>query len=120
LQVGGGGRPADVAHSFAEIEQIKRNYRRLETFGIPVVACLNGAALGGGWEVARGPHARTGVGDARIRFGMPEVSLGLIPGASGITKTVRLLGLDAARPLLLDAKLFGPTEAVHADLVPES
>jgi 3-hydroxyacyl-CoA dehydrogenase / enoyl-CoA hydratase / 3-hydroxybutyryl-CoA epimerase len=112
-------RPADVAHSFAEIEQIKRNYRRLETFGIPVVACLNGAALGGGWEVALAAHARIAVGDARIRFGMPEVSLGLIPGASGITKTVRLLGLDAARPLLLEGRLLTPAEALELGLVAE-
>ena len=112
-------RPADAAHSFAEIEQIKRNYRRLETFGVPVVACLNGAALGGGWEVALAAHARIAVDDARIRFGMPEVSLGLIPGASGITKTVRLLGLDAARPLLLEGRLLTPAEALELGLVTE-
>jgi len=112
-------KPEDAAQTFAEIEQVKRNYRRLETLGVPVVACLAGAALCGGWELALAAHARIAVDDPRMRLGMPEVSIGLIPGASGITKTVRLLGLDAARPLLLDAKLFGPTEALELGLVTE-
>jgi 3-hydroxyacyl-CoA dehydrogenase/enoyl-CoA hydratase/3-hydroxybutyryl-CoA epimerase len=103
----------DAAPGFAEIEAIKAAYRKIETFGRPVVAILNGAALGGGWEVALAAHARFALDDAAIRFGMPEVTLGLIPGATGITKTVRQLGLLAAQPYLLEGKLFGPREAVE-------
>jgi len=103
----------DAAPGFAEIEAIKAAYRKIETFGRPVVAILNGAALGGGWEVALAAHARFALDDAAIRFGMPEVTLGLIPGATGITKTVRQLGLMAAQPYLLEGKLFGPREAVE-------
>ena len=103
----------DAAPGFAEIEAIKASYRTIETFGRPVVALLNGAALGGGWEVALAAHARFALDDAAIRFGMPEVSLGLIPGATGIVKTVRKLGLMAAMPYLVEGKLFGPREAVE-------
>ncbi|MGE5116333.1 MAG: 3-hydroxyacyl-CoA dehydrogenase NAD-binding domain-containing protein [Betaproteobacteria bacterium] len=112
-------RAGDVGRAFAEIEQVKRNYRRLETLGVPVVACLNGSALGGGWEVALAAHARIARDDPKLRFGMPEVTLGLIPGATGITKTVRLLGLDAARPLLLEGRLLAPAEALELGLVDE-
>ena len=79
-----------------------------------MVALLTGSALGGGWEVALVGHARFALDDAAIRFGMPEVTLGLIPGATGITKTVRTLGLMAAQPYLVEGKLFGPREA-HRD-----
>jgi 3-hydroxyacyl-CoA dehydrogenase/enoyl-CoA hydratase/3-hydroxybutyryl-CoA epimerase len=107
----------DAAGGFAQIEALKRSFRRIETLGRPVVALLNGAALGGGWEVALVAHARFALDDRKIQFGMPEVSLGLIPGATGITKTVRLLGLQAANPLLLEGKLFGPREALEMGLV---
>ena len=110
----------DAAEGFARIEALKKSFRTIETFGRPVVALLNGAALGGGWEVALAAHARVALndtGDRKIQFGTPEVSLGLIPGATGITKTVRLLGLMAAQPYLLEGRLFGPREALELGLV---
>ena len=103
----------DAVAGFAEIEALKATYRKLETLGRPVVALLAGSALGGGWEVALIGHARFAIDAAAIRFGMPEVSLGLIPGATGITKTVRHLGLLAAQPYLVEGKLFGPREALE-------
>ena len=110
-------RAEDAAPGFKSIEAMKRSFRRIETLGRPVVALLNGAALGGGWEVALAAHARFALDDRRIQFGTPEVSLGLIPGATGITKMVRLLGLMAAQPYLLEGKLFGPREALELGLV---
>ena len=107
----------DAAPGFKSIEAMKRSFRRIETLGRPVVALLNGAALGGGWEVALAAHARFALDDRKIQFGTPEVSLGLIPGATGITKTVRLLGLMAAQPYLLEGQLFGPREALELGLV---
>jgi 3-hydroxyacyl-CoA dehydrogenase/enoyl-CoA hydratase/3-hydroxybutyryl-CoA epimerase len=107
----------DAADGFRGIEAMKRSFRRIETLGRPVVALLNGAALGGGWEVALAAHARFALDDRKIQFGTPEVSLGLIPGATGITKTVRLLGLMAAQPYLLEGKLFGPREALELGMV---
>jgi 3-hydroxyacyl-CoA dehydrogenase / enoyl-CoA hydratase / 3-hydroxybutyryl-CoA epimerase len=107
----------DAAPGFERIEAMKRSFRRIETLGRPVVALLNGAALGGGWEVALVAHARFALDDRKVQFGTPEVSLGLIPGATGITKTVRLLGLSAAQPYLLEGQLFGPHEALELGLV---
>src|SRR5450755_219326 len=103
----------NAAPGFANIQATTASYRQLETLGRPVVTLLTGSALGGGWAVALVGHARFALDDAKIRFGMPEVSLGLIPGASGITKTVRMLGLLAAQPYLVEGKLFGPREAVE-------
>jgi 3-hydroxyacyl-CoA dehydrogenase/enoyl-CoA hydratase/3-hydroxybutyryl-CoA epimerase len=111
--------PGDGPRVFREIEQVKRNFRTLETLGKPVVACLNGAALGGGWELALAAHHRVAVDHPRIQFGLPEITLGLIPGASGITKMTRLLGLVGAQPYLLESKLFGPREALELGLVQE-
>jgi 3-hydroxyacyl-CoA dehydrogenase/enoyl-CoA hydratase/3-hydroxybutyryl-CoA epimerase len=112
-------RPEDAPAVFREIEQMKKNFRTLETLGKPVVACLNGAALGGGWEVALAAHHRVAVDNPRIQFGLPEITLGLIPGASGITKMTRLLGLMGAQPYVLESKLFNPREALELGLVHE-
>ena len=112
-------QPSDAANAYAEIEQVKKNFRTLETLGVPVVTCLNGAALGGGWELALVGHHRVAVNNPKIQFGLPEVTLGLIPGASGITKMTRLLGLIGAQPYLLEGKLFNPAEGLALGLVHE-
>jgi len=109
----------DAAQSYAGVERVKKNFRIIETLGKPVVACLNGAALGGGWEVALMGHYRIAVDDRKIQFGMPEVTLGLLPGASGVTKMTRHLGLLGAQPYLVEGKLFGPREALEMGLVHE-
>jgi 3-hydroxyacyl-CoA dehydrogenase/enoyl-CoA hydratase/3-hydroxybutyryl-CoA epimerase len=110
---------ADGPRVFAEIERIKRNFRTLETQGVPVVSCLNGAALGGGWEVALVGHHRIAVNNPKIQFGLPEITLGLIPGGGGITKMTRVLGLMAAQPYVLESRLFGPEEALKIGVVHE-
>ena len=86
-------REQDAPQAFASLETLKHAFRRIETLGKPVVALLQGAALGGGWELALVAHARFALNQPKISFGLPEVSLGLIPGATGITKMTRLLGL---------------------------
>jgi 3-hydroxyacyl-CoA dehydrogenase/enoyl-CoA hydratase/3-hydroxybutyryl-CoA epimerase len=101
-------KPEDATRVFVEIERIKKNFRIIETLGKPVVSCLNGTALGGGWEVALVGHYRIAVNNPKTQFGLPEVTLGLIPGGGGITKMTRQLGLMAAQPYLLESKLFGP------------
>ena len=110
-------RASDAPRVFQEIEQIKKCFRTLETLGKPVVSCLNGAALGGGWEVALVGHYRIAVDSPKIQFGLPEITLGLIPGASGITKMTRLLGLTGAQPYILESRLFNPREALELALV---
>jgi len=107
----------DAPDVFRRVEAMKKSFRRLETLGRPVAALLTGAALGGGWELALAAHARFALDDPKLRFGTPEVTLGLIPGAMGITKTVRLLGLMAAQPYLMEGRLFDPREALRIGLV---
>ena len=108
---------SDAVAGFVGIEAVKKAFRRIETMGKPVVALLQGAALGGGWEVALIAHARFALDKPSIMFGLPEVTLGLIPGATGITKMTRLLGLMAAQPYLMEGKLFNPSEALSLGLV---
>ncbi len=101
----------DGPRLFEEIEATKKCFRALDKLGKPVVAALEGAALGGGWELALAAHCRICLDDEKIELGLPEVTLGLLPGATGVTKTVRLLGLQAALPLLIEGKTFRPAEA---------
>ncbi len=101
----------DAPRFFAEIEEVKRDFRALDKLGKPVVAALEGAALGGGWELALAAHCRICLNDEKIELGLPETTLGLLPGASGVTKTVRLLGLQAALPMLMEGKTMRPAEA---------
>ncbi|HEY5637710.1 MAG TPA: 3-hydroxyacyl-CoA dehydrogenase NAD-binding domain-containing protein [Burkholderiales bacterium] len=108
---------ADGTRMFREIETMKRSFRRLEKLGKPVVALLNGAALGGGWEVALAAHCRICIDDPRIQLGLPEVTLGLLPGAGGVTKTVRMLGLQAAFPYLVEGRIMKPAEAAQLGLL---
>jgi len=97
--------PEDAPQIFAMAEGVKAQLRRLETLGKPVVAAINGAALGGGLEIALACHHRIAVDDAKVELGLPEVTLGLLPGGGGVTRTVRMLGLSSA---LLDVLLQGP------------
>jgi 3-hydroxyacyl-CoA dehydrogenase / enoyl-CoA hydratase / 3-hydroxybutyryl-CoA epimerase len=110
---------ADGPRVFTEIERIKRCFHTIETQGVPVVSCLNGAALGGGWEVALVGHHRIALNNPKVQFGLPEITLGLIPGGGGITKMTRVLGLMAAQPYILESKLFGPEEALKIGVVHE-
>jgi 3-hydroxyacyl-CoA dehydrogenase/enoyl-CoA hydratase/3-hydroxybutyryl-CoA epimerase len=110
-------REQDAPQAFASLETLKRAFRHIETLGKPVVAVLQGAALGGGWELALVAHARFALNQPSIRFGLPEVTLGLIPGATGITKMTRLLGLTGAQPYLMEGKLFSPHKALELGLV---
>lgn len=110
---------SDAPAVFAEIQQVKRNFRLLETQGVPVVSCINGSALGGGWEVALVGHYRVAVDSPKTLLGLPEITLGLIPGATGITKMTRLLGLMGAQPYILESKLFNPSEGLALGLIHE-
>lgn len=102
---------------FDEVQDMKAYQRRLETLGIPVVAAINGAALGGGWEVALATHYRVAINNSRTRLGLPEVTLGLLPGDGGITRMTRLLGLQAAFPFLTEGKQITAAEAKEVGLV---
>ena len=110
-------KPSDAPTIYAEIERLKQNFRTIETLGKPVVSLINGTALGGGWEVALVGHHRIAIDDRKIQLGLPEVTLGLLPGASGVTKMTRHLGLIGAQPYLVEGKIFSPAEAKGLNLV---
>ncbi|WP_327256523.1 3-hydroxyacyl-CoA dehydrogenase NAD-binding domain-containing protein [Streptomyces sp. NBC_01244] len=105
--------PEDAADSLAFVTRIKALLRRLETLGRPVVAAINGAALGGGLEIALSCHHRIAQDAKGSQIGLPEVSLGLLPGAGGVVRTVRLLGITDA---LLNVLLQGQRHKVRAAL----
>ncbi len=111
--------PEDGPKVFSWIEATKKQMRALETLGVPVVAALEGTALGGGWEIALSAHCRIALDDPTIQLGLPEVTLGLLPGAGGVTKTVRMLGLQASFPYLVEGKTMKPAEAAQLGLVHE-
>lgn len=98
---------------------LKANMRRLETLGKPVVAAINGAALGGGFELCLCTHHRIAMKNPKSLLGLPEVTLGLLPGAGGVVRVVRMLGLEKGLPFLLEGSKLSPEEAVKARLVDE-
>ncbi|MEU0091151.1 3-hydroxyacyl-CoA dehydrogenase NAD-binding domain-containing protein [Kribbella sp. NPDC006257] len=113
-------QPEHAAEVFATIEEVKRQLRVLETLGVPVVAAINGAALGGGLEIALACHHRIVADDNRIEIGVPEVTLGLLPGGGGVTRTVRMLGLqDALMKVLLQGQRMKPAHARSVGIVDE-
>ncbi|GGW39711.1 3-hydroxyacyl-CoA dehydrogenase NAD-binding domain-containing protein [Streptomyces griseoloalbus] len=113
-------RPKDAAELSELCTVLKSQLRRLETLGRPVAAALNGTALGGGLEIALACHHRIALDLPGSRFGLPEVTLGLLPGAGGVSRTVRLLGLqDALADVLLKGQQYRPQEALTKGLVHE-
>jgi 3-hydroxyacyl-CoA dehydrogenase/enoyl-CoA hydratase/3-hydroxybutyryl-CoA epimerase len=111
----------DQAEEFAQgIRLVKAQLRRLETLGRPVVAAINGAALGGGLEITLATHHRVIVDDPRAKLGFPEVKLGLLPGGGGVVRSVRMFGIvDALMQLLLQGQEIRPAKAKELGLVDE-
>ncbi|MFE2938191.1 3-hydroxyacyl-CoA dehydrogenase NAD-binding domain-containing protein [Streptomyces sp. NPDC059255] len=112
--------PADAQRVFEESLAVKHALRRIETLRKPVVAALNGAALGGGYEIALACHHRVALDTPGSRIGLPEVTLGLLPAAGGVVRTVRLMGIaDALLKVLLQGTRYSPRRALDAGLVHE-
>jgi 3-hydroxyacyl-CoA dehydrogenase / enoyl-CoA hydratase / 3-hydroxybutyryl-CoA epimerase len=108
----------DAPEVFAMAEAIKASLRKLELFPRPVVAAINGAALGGGYEITLACNHRILVDDPKVEVGMPEASLGLLPGGGGVTRTVRMLGIQSAlMDVLLQGTRFKPALAHEKGLV---
>ncbi len=98
-------------------EALKANLRRMEKLGVPVVAALNGTALGGGFELALACHYRVAIDNDRIKFGFPEVGLGLLPGGGGVVRTGRLIGLQPALEWLSQNKKYTPKQTLKAGMI---
>lgn len=113
-------RPEDAQLAFDTGTEIKRSLRRIETLGKPVVAAINGAALGGGYEIALASHHRIALDAPGSKIGLPEVTLGLLPAGGGVTRTVRLMGIaDALLKVLLQGTQYAPRRALENGLVHE-
>jgi enoyl-CoA hydratase len=94
-----------------------RIFRRIETMGKPVIACIDGFALGGGCELAMACTLRLAASTARL--GQPEIKLGLIPGWGGTQRLLRLAGRGAALKIILTGELIDAAEALRIGLVDE-
>src|SRR3954447_4811746 len=102
------------------VREGKAVLRRLETLGVPVVAAINGAALGGGLEICLACHHRVIVDDPKAVVGFPEVQLGLLPGAGGVVRSVRMLGIvTALMSLLMQGRRLKPAKAKEIGVVDE-
>lgn len=99
--------------------KIKGMLRRMEKLGRPVVAAINGAALGGGYEICLACHHRVALDSKAVQVGLPEVSLGLLPGGGGIVRMVNKFGVERAIMPLLEGTRFNATKALEAGLVEE-
>ena len=102
------------------VTEIKRQLRVLETLGKPVVAALNGTALGGGLEIALACHHRVAINDKSAQFGLPEVTLGLLPGGGGVTRVIRMLGIqDGLMKVLMQGQRMKADKAQKVGLIDE-
>src|ERR1700739_2229870 len=112
--------PENAGEAFDTVEAVKRDLRALETLGKPVVAAINGAALGGGLEIALACHHRIAADVKGLVVGLPEVTLGLLPGGGGVTRTVRMFGIqNAFMNILSQGTRFKPDKAKEIGLVDE-
>jgi len=112
-------QPGDKAQFMAMLRQVKEKLRRLEKLPVPVVAAINGAALGGGFEICLACNYRLAWDDKSVQLGLPEVTLGLLPGGGGVVRMVNLLGLEKALPYLLEGKKVTPVEALAEGMIHE-
>ena len=110
-------RERDPGHLFGLVELLQAGLRRLETGGVPVVAAINGSALGGGYELALACHHRIMINSPKIQVGLPEVTLGVIPGGGGTQRLARLIGLESAMDYIAQGKLARAKKAKKVGLV---
>ena len=113
-------KPGEEQGVFEMVEGIKASMRKLEKLPVPVVAAINGAALGGGFEICLACNRRIALDGRKVRVGQPEVSLGLLPGGGGCVRLTYLLGLEGAMPYLLEGRQLDAAGALKAGLVDET
>jgi len=92
-------------------------FRKMETNGKPVVAAINGTALGGGYEICLACHYRVALNNPKAVIGFPEVTVGLLPGGGGTQRLPRMIGMEMAAPMLLEGKKISPKEALGMGMV---
>src|SRR5262245_59214069 len=109
----------DAAKLTDQFSQLQKLFRRQETGGKPVVAAINGTALGGGFEICLASHYRIAAANPRAKVGQPEVKIGLLPGAGGTQRIPRLIGVMNAAPILLEGKDLAVEQAKSTGLIHE-
>ncbi len=102
---------------FERVMSLHRSLRKLETCGKPVAMALPGMTLGGGLEVALAGHYRVAADNPKARFGLPEVTLGLLPGGGGTQRLPRLIGIQKSLPLLLEGKRLNAADALKLGIL---
>jgi 3-hydroxyacyl-CoA dehydrogenase/enoyl-CoA hydratase/3-hydroxybutyryl-CoA epimerase len=107
----------DAAEFMAHITTMKACFRQLEKLTVPVVAAINGSALGGGFEICLACNYRVAWQDSSVKLGLPEATLGLLPGGGGTVRMTHLLGLEKALPLLTEGQKMTPRKALSAGLI---
>lgn len=118
-------QPGEEEGVFTRTQNIKSLFRRIEKLAAPSVAAINGAALGGGLELALACNYRIAVNHRSVQLGLPEVGLGLLPGGGGIVRLTSLVGFQKALPYLVEGKKLSPEKAldegfIHALVVDHS
>ena len=108
-----------AAEELSFLEETKGYLLQLEKLPVPVVAAINGAALGGGYEICLACNYRVALDAPGVVVGLPEVTLGLLPAGGGIVRLVALLGLEKALPILLEGKSFSVGKAKGMGLIDE-
>lgn len=101
----------------AEAGGYSRRIRALETCGKPLAVVIHGLALGGGLELALGGHYRVAVDDPALRMALPEAGIGLMPGAGATQRLIRMIGINAALPYLLDGAPIALADALAGGIV---
>jgi 3-hydroxyacyl-CoA dehydrogenase/enoyl-CoA hydratase/3-hydroxybutyryl-CoA epimerase len=104
---------------FNELLVAKEPLARLERLGVPVAVGINGPALGGGYEIALACHHRIALDSTKVKIGLPEAMLGLMPGAGGVVRLVRMLGMQEALTLISQGKQLVAPKALEKGLVHE-
>ncbi|MEZ0485704.1 3-hydroxyacyl-CoA dehydrogenase NAD-binding domain-containing protein [Fibrella aquatica] len=106
--------PAEMLKVSVELNRI---FRRMETNGKPIVAAINGTALGGGYEICLACHHRIALSNAKTVIGLVEVTIGLLPGGGGTQRLPRMIGMQAALPLLVEGKKLNVPDALKNGLI---
>ncbi len=107
----------EAAELFERTMSLHRALRKLETCGKPVAMALPGMTLGGGLEIALAGHYRVASDNPKARFGLPEVTLGLLPGGGGTQRLPRLIGIQNALPLLAEGKKLKAADALKLGIL---
>ena len=109
----------DIDGLFAEGESFKSQLRRLEKLPVPVVAAINGAALGGGYELSLACNYRLAYNHKSVQIGLPECALGVYPAGGGVVRLTKLIGVESALDVILKSQRMNPEKALAAGLIHE-